>query len=646
MPLPEKLSLPLIRRLLLVAFLLGTPVPGRATAPEPLAALPPVAVAETDHLLVDPDHRRIYAIARNRATSVLERDPATGTLTLAQVLDGADGIGWPAAISKDGRFIYSVISAPEPIYRILLVHEQVEGTLVRRAAVEATPLGWWLIWAPETLLVSDDGRMLYAANLSVFPGDGGGGTLALIPIDPSTRLPTFPEDDPAVVGGGGYMVPPDEAFEGIALSDDGRYIFSVSRPNNICPPSVCGLSDSRIAAWSRDPTTGMLTEAGRLLTTAFQPTALVYDGTELLVAANDPGLLRRFAFDEATATFTALEPLAVSGRPIDVIGSDHGRLLALTDADTGEVTVWQREADGLRRIGAAGPGAVAFAPGEGRVYLSDHEDDLLRPFARPCTVEDDTLCLRDEDRFRVEIDWQAFDGRRGRGQLVPSGASDRSGLFYFFRRDNWEMLTKVVDGCARNGHFWVFGAGTTNVAHTLRVTDTWAGTTAVYDNPLGSASPAITDTRALATCNAAPLPAPAAQPMTVAAPEPVAQTGTEPGRCDDTDTALCLVDGRFRVEVDWRAFDERTGQGTRVAIPSDDSGLFTFFSSDNWEMLVKVVDGCAANGFFWLFGAASTDVAYDLRVTDTFTGEQRRYSNPLGTASPAIIDTSAFGACP
>lgn len=119
----------------------------------------------------------------------------------------------------------------------------------------------------------------------------------------------------------------------------------------------------------------------------------------------------------------------------------------------------------------------------------------------------------------------------------------------------------------------------------------------------------------------------------------------EPGSCEDTHDALCLLDGRFRATVRWLAFDGREGVGSRVTIPSDDSGLFTFFTPSNWEMLVKVIDGCTNNGRFWVFGAATTNVAYELTVTDTVTGETRVYQNPLGTSAPAIVDTQAFASC-
>ncbi len=63
-------------------------------------------------------------------------------------------------------------------------------------------------------------------------------------------------------------------------------------------------------------------------------------------------------------------------------------------------------------------------------------------------------------------------------------------------------------------------------------------------------------------------------------------------------------------------------------------------------MLVKVLDGCPVNQHFWVFAAATTNVEYTLRVTDTETGAVEEYLNPLGVASPAIIDTEAFMTCP
>jgi hypothetical protein len=82
-----------------------------------------------------------------------------------------------------------------------------------------------------------------------------------------------------------------------------------------------------------------------------------------------------------------------------------------------------------------------------------------------------------------------------------------------------------------------------------------------------------------------------------------------------------------------------------VPIQSDDSGIFWFFDPENWEMLVKVLDGCALNGHYWIFAAATTNVEYTLRVTDALTGRSKSYFNPLGNAAAAITDAGAFATC-
>ncbi len=78
---------------------------------------------------------------------------------------------------------------------------------------------------------------------------------------------------------------------------------------------------------------------------------------------------------------------------------------------------------------------------------------------------------------------------------------------------------------------------------------------------------------------------------------------------------------------------------------SQDSGLFWFFEAENRELLVKVFDGCGINDRFWVFSAATTDVEFTLRVTDTMSGTVKTYFNPLGVAA-ANTDTDAFATCP
>ena len=119
-----------------------------------------------------------------------------------------------------------------------------------------------------------------------------------------------------------------------------------------------------------------------------------------------------------------------------------------------------------------------------------------------------------------------------------------------------------------------------------------------------------------------------------------------PEVCTQDSQGLCLNQDRFRVDLRWRSFDGTTGSGQVVPVGSDDSGLLWFFEADNWEMLIKVLDGCTHNDRLWVFAAATTTVEYTLTVTDTEVGAIREYFNPLGNAAAAITDTGAFATCP
>ena len=289
-------------------------------------------------------------------------------------------------------------------------------------------------------------------------------------------------------------------------------------------------------------------------------------------------------------------------------------------------------------------GLASADPGEWVLSLSggelDREEVTLESAGPDCS---DSLCLSSE-RFAVEVEWRDFAGQTGRAEVVPF-RSDDSGLLWFFDSDNWEMLVKVLDGCALNDRFWVFAAATTNVEYTLTVTERATGVQRTYENALGVASPATTDTEAFACAPGAVAQQPLGDSTVSSDWEmralPAVLTMASPGSaCVPAADRLCLgPGGRYAVEVTWRDFAGNTGVGRRVDFGSADSGLFWFFDSDNWEMLVKVLDGCAANNNAWVFGAATTDVEYTLNVTDTVTGRSASYSNTLGSSSAAIVAT-------
>ncbi len=114
------------------------------------------------------------------------------------------------------------------------------------------------------------------------------------------------------------------------------------------------------------------------------------------------------------------------------------------------------------------------------------------------------------------------------------------------------------------------------------------------------------------------------------------------GDCVAGGETRCLLDSRFKVEVKWRDRAGAVAGGRVVPAGTNDSGLFTFFGPENWEVLVKVLDGCRLNGHFWVFAASTTDLGLDITVVDTVTDEARHYRNEAGTPSPAFTDAAAF----
>ena len=114
------------------------------------------------------------------------------------------------------------------------------------------------------------------------------------------------------------------------------------------------------------------------------------------------------------------------------------------------------------------------------------------------------------------------------------------------------------------------------------------------------------------------------------------------GSCVPGPETVCLQDSRYAVTVEWRDGAGGSGAGRVVHAGTNDSGMFSFFDRANWEVLIKVLDGCSANGQVWVFGGSTTDLGYVIRVTDTATGAVKEYRNEPGTAAAAITDVAAF----
>ncbi len=112
--------------------------------------------------------------------------------------------------------------------------------------------------------------------------------------------------------------------------------------------------------------------------------------------------------------------------------------------------------------------------------------------------------------------------------------------------------------------------------------------------------------------------------------------------CTVSGSELCLLDGRFRVSVEYRNQHDDGFEGAAVAVPStNESGLFWFFGPENVELIVKLLDGRGYNQHFWAFYGALSDVEYWVTITDTRTGVVQVYHNPPGEVC-GLADTFAF----
>lgn len=102
-------------------------------------------------------------------------------------------------------------------------------------------------------------------------------------------------------------------------------------------------------------------------------------------------------------------------------------------------------------------------------------------------------------RFLVTVEFAAPGQPMRSAEVIP--LTSRGGIFWFFNRDNPEMLMKMQNACVPpfNRH-WVFFAATTNVQFVVAVTDTVTGTTREYHNPQGQLALPMADTDFFDTC--------------------------------------------------------------------------------------------------------------------------------------------------
>ena len=137
--------------------------------------------------------------------------------------------------------------------------------------------------------------------------------------------------------------------------------------------------------------------------------------------------------------------------------------------------------------------------------------------------------------------------------------------------------------------------------------------------------------------------------LCAAAAPPFADAALEQSDATDScavdGTTLCLNDDRFRVTARWQTGDGRAADAEAVELTGD-TGYFWFFSENNVELVIKVLNGCSiGDGAYWVFIGGLTDVRVEIEVEDVQAGETKTYVNEAGTLFVPVTDTAAFSTC-
>lgn len=111
-----------------------------------------------------------------------------------------------------------------------------------------------------------------------------------------------------------------------------------------------------------------------------------------------------------------------------------------------------------------------------------------------CATAARELCLG--GRFLVRASWRAGEAQ---GFGKPVTLTRDTGAFWFFDRDNLEIVVKALDACDPFGRHWVFLSGLTDVEVEIEVVDTGTGARRTYRNEAGEPFQPVFDTDAF-TC--------------------------------------------------------------------------------------------------------------------------------------------------
>ncbi len=253
----------------------------------------------------------------------------------------------------------------------------------------------------------------------------------------------------------------------------------------------------------------------------------------------------------------------------------------------------------------------------------------------PCVPGPNTACLLG-GRFEVTGVMENFANPPKEFPLhvmdFPGGRaeSEQAAFFDSFKQGNFEIGVKMVNGCGlANGAYWLFAGGLTTADTVVRVLDTVTQEVYEWTNPRDNLPQTLADTSAFDCGGGAPAP----------------------GACTSGSHQACLLD-RFLVTgvmqnfanppVD---FDLRVMDFPSSRAESDQAAFFDSFKEGNFEIGVKMVDGCnlpPGSRAYWLFAGGLTTAKTQIQVRQVSTGEIVEWTNAKDNLPRSTADTAAF----
>ena len=561
------------------SFLIDGVTSSSPDGPRQLAVVPPIGPGAID------DVRSI--VVSSGGNEVAEYGTSTGgAVNLVMKVPGGGTEPFDVAITRNGRFAVTANRGSDDVRSFRL--DPATGLLT---PVAVQPVGD----APDLLAV--DQEFIAAAN-------SGSSSVSILRIDPTT----------------GLLAP-------VGAISLGRRVTGLALRNELNLSNSFGASSS--------PSEQSVAARGELLYVGLRSnqagagdeiqTYRVGAGGELTLAGSTPAGLFLTDFE---VTYDRLYAVTASTNQLD------------------EVRVYRRSGTqlildaSLEMPGSPSFKQIAVAPTNGRVtalFVTGFQGGWLRSIEY--TRDTDAVCVPSAEalcanggRFEVSVDWQVeSQGLSGIGIAAP--ISSDTGYFWFFSANNVELVIKVLDGRAFNDSYWVFYGALSDVAYAITVRDTRTGRVRRYENPQGRLA-SVADTSAFPGGGSATAPGNEVDPEVVRVKS--AELANLLARAPRPSAVAA-----FQVRIDWRVPSQGTSGAGHGVILTPDTAYFWFFSANNVEVVIKVVDGRAFNGHFWVFYGALSDVEYTITVTDTVSGAQKVYFNPSGDLA-SVADTAAF----